>query len=374
MRPSHLLAIPLAAVLATAPLAADDKKPVDLAPPTEIAGKSLDKWVAEIRDPDPGVVENAIRTVVHFGKDARQAGPNLIAQLNSLDASLRANSAIALGTLNKELHSADIAKAVDKLGNLVTDDSQMVVRFHCVLALSKFGADAKPALQKLISASQDKRCWEIRKMGVIALGAVAGDREKGPDVRAIAALRDALVDSNCSEVRQEAAVSLAILGRPASTAEALATIEALKGKFNDRDKNVCVWARVAFMTYDEISEAHLKEIAKYLKAPDVATKGSTLKALSMIGAKAEAHIPEMTALLRDKEPTVAAAAASALLVMDKDNQNDRKDTKVTARLKKEVVPVMKELLKDKSLDEGLRRTFQAALDQLGDMPAEKAVK
>ena len=144
MRSSPFLAVPLWLFLASAMLpAADDKKPADFVPPTEIAGKSLDKWVEEIRDPDPGVVENAIRTVLHFGKDARKAGPNLIAQLNSLDASLRANAAIALGTLNKELHSSDIPKAVDKLAKLLTDDSQMVVRFHCALALSKFGPEAK---------------------------------------------------------------------------------------------------------------------------------------------------------------------------------------------------------------------------------------
>jgi HEAT repeat protein len=375
MRPFHLLMIPLCAVLATARLpAADDKKVGEFTPPTEIAGKSLKQWVAEIKDPDPGVVENAIRTVLHFGRDAREAGPNLILQLDSLDASLRANSAIALGTLNKELSSGDITKAVEKLGNHVTDDSQMVVRFHCVLALSKFGADAKPALSKLISASQDTRCWEIRKMGVIALAAVAGDRDKGPDARAIAALREALVNSNCSEVRQEAAVALAILGRPSSVPEALATAEALKGKFSDKDKSVCVWARVAYMAFDEINETQLKEVTKYLKSPDVATKGSTLRALSTIGAKAEAHIPEMIALLHDKEPTVAAAAASALVLMDRDSLDNRKDAKVTARLKKEVVPVLNELLKDRNLDEALRQTLQAALGQLGDKPAEKVVK
>jgi HEAT repeat protein len=347
--------------------AADDKKPADFVPPTEIAGKSLDKWVEEIRDPDPGVVENAIRTVLHFGKDARKAGPNLIAQLNSLDASLRANAAIALGTLNKELHSSDIPKAVDKLAKLLTDDSQMVVRFHCALALSKFGPEAKAAIPQLVVASQDKRCWEIRKMGVIALTSVAADRDKGPDVRAVAALREALLNSNCSEVRQEAAVGLAVLGRPTSVQEALATIDAVKTKFNDTDKNVCVWARVAFMAFDEVSEVHLKEIAKYLGPKnDVATKGSTLKAFSLIGAKAEAHIPDMIALLRDKEPSVAAAAAVALLAMDKDNQNDRKDPKVTTRLKKEVVPIINELLKERNLDESLKRTFQEVVDQLSD--------
>jgi HEAT repeat protein len=253
------------------------------------------------------------------------------------------------------------------------EDREAVVKFHCALALSKFGVDAKPALPKLIKATQDTRSWEIRKMAVIALGAIAADREKGPDVQVIAALREAL-DSKCSEVRQEAAVALALLGRPSNSAEALTTAGVLKSKFDDRDKNVCVWARVAFMAYDEINETHLKEIAKCLKTPDVATRGSTLKALSTIGARAEAHIPEMIALVRDKEPTVALAAVSALLLMDKDNQNDRKDAKVTARLKKELTPVLTELLKDKNIDEGLKRTFQSALDQLGERPAERAGK
>jgi HEAT repeat protein len=371
MRSPLLLVIPILALLAAGRLPAVDEKNAESAPPSKIAGKPLKQWVAEIKDPDPGVVENAIRTVLHFGSDAREAGPNLILQVDSLDASLRANAAIALGALNKELHSADIPAAVKKLGDHVTDDSQTVVRYHCVLALSKFGAVAKSALPKLISASQDARSWEIRKMGVIALAAVAGDKEQGPDVRAIVALREALLNSTCSEVRQEAAIALAILGKPASDLEAANTLKALEAKFLDHDKSVCVLAHAAYMAVDEINENRLKEIAKYLAAPEAATRRSALRAFSTIGAKAEAHIPDMIALLRDKEPNVAAAAASALTQMDKDISTDEKDAKVTARLKKEVVPVLNELLGDKNVDEALKRAFQVNLNLLTDKGAEK---
>src|SRR6266851_5724264 len=201
MRSSFLLAIPLLAVLSAGRLpAADDKKPTEPTPPSEIAGKTLKQWIAEIKDPDPGVVENAIRTVIHFGRDARDAGPNLLYQLeNNKDASIKTNAAIALGVLNQELHSDDITRAVEKLSQRMTDDPQTIVRFHAALALSRFGLEAKPVLHKLVLASKDERSWEIRKAAVIALGAAAGDKEKGPDAkgpdpRAVNALVAALID------------------------------------------------------------------------------------------------------------------------------------------------------------------------------------
>src|SRR5438552_10373536 len=129
------------------------------------------------------------------------------------------------------------------------------------------------------------------------------------------------------------------------------------------------------MVVDEISYPQLNSIAKYLKDPSVQVRWYALKAFSTIGAKAETHIREMIPLLNDKEAIVAAAAATALVEMDKDKQNEgKKDPKITARLKKEVVPLINDRLKDKDLDEGLKRTFQAALEVLGEKPVEKAGK
>jgi HEAT repeat protein len=373
MRSSVLLTIPLLAVLSAGRLpAADDKKPTEPTPPSEIAGKSLKQWIAEIKDPDPGVVENAIRTVVHFGRDARDAGPNLLDQLeNNKDASIRTNAAIALGILNQELHSADITKAVDKLGTRMDIDGQTIVRFHAALALSRFGVDAKPVLPKLILASKDGPSWEIRKAAVIALGAAAGDKEKGPDARAVNALVVALSDK-CAQVRLEAVIALGVLGKPAAKNETDFVLTALTGKFKDPNKMVAIWAHASYMAVDGINAKKLSDIAGYLKHTDVTVRCHAAKALSMFGSDAEGHIPELVEALHDKQPAAATAAAEALAHMDKDLKDDKPKSvpKVTARIRKEVLPIMADMVKDKDLDEGLRQILLSVLEHYDVKPAK----
>jgi hypothetical protein len=383
MRSSILLVIPLLAVLSAGRLpAADDKKPTEPTPPSEIAGKTLKQWIAEIKDPDPGVAENAIRTVIHFGRDARDAGPNLLYQLeNNRDASIRTNAAIALGMLNQELHSSDITKAVDKLSTRMIEDGQTIVRFHATLALSRFGADAKPALSKLILASKDGPSWEIRKAAAIALGAAAGDKEKGPDPRAVNALVVALNDKRCAQVQLEAVIALGVLGKPAAKNEADAVLTALAGRFKDKDHMVAIWAHASYMAVDGINAKKLSDIAAFLKNPDVTARCHAAKALSMFGSEAEAHIPELVEALHDRQAAVACAAAEALAHMDKDLKAEKPKSvpKATARIRKEVLPVMADMLKDKDLDEGLRQILLSVLDHYDvkpakDKPAEKAGK
>jgi HEAT repeat protein len=388
MRSSLFFVIPLLAVLSAGRLpAADEKKTLEPTPPSEIGGKKLKEWIAEIKDPDPGVVENAIRTVVHFGRDAREAGPALIDQLeNNRDSSIRTNAAIALGTLNQELHSADISKAVDKLGQRMTDDGQTIVRFHATLALSRFGADAKPALNKLVLTSRDGPSWEIRKAAVIALGAAAADKDKGPDPkgpdpRAVSALVGALSDK-CAQVRLEAVIAIGILGKPASKTELDAVLTALAYRFKDHDKAVQIWAYTSYMALDGVNAKKLSEIAKHLKNPELAARCHAAKALSMFGSEAEAHIPELVETLHDKQPTAAAAAAEALASMDKDLKAEKPKSvpKVTARIKNEVLPIMADMVKDKDLDEGLRQVLLIVLQHYDsnkpakEKPGEKAGK
>jgi HEAT repeat protein len=374
MRHSFLFTITLLAVLSAGRLpAADEKKSTEPTPPSEIAGKDLKKWIAEIKDPDPGVVENAIRTVIHFGREARDAGPNLIDQLeNHRDSSIRTNAAIALGILNQELHSSDITRAVDKLGQRMTDDGQTIVRFHATLALTRFGPDAKPVLNKLVLTSKDGPSWEIRKAAVIALGAAGGDKDKGPDPRAVNALVAALSDK-CAQVRLEAVIALGVLGKPAAKTEADTVLTALTGRFKDHDKMVAIWAHASYMAVDGINAKKLSEIAAYLKNTDVTVRCHAAKALSMFGSDAEAHIPELVETLHDKQPAAASAAAEALAHMDKDLKGDKPKSvaKVTARIKKEVLPIMADMVKEKDLDEGLRQVLLSVLEHYDIKPAKE---
>jgi HEAT repeat protein len=355
------------------PPAADDKKPKEQ-PPLEFGGKKLKEWIAEIKDPDPGVVENAIRTIVHFGKDARDAAPHLIEQLEHKDPSIRTNAALALGTIGEDLFKNDAVKAVEKLAHKMSTDEQAIVRFHAALALSRIGADAHAVLNDLIQASSTGPSWEIRKAAVIALGAAGAVREKGVDPRATAALVKALGD-RCAQVRLEAVMGLGILGKPASNADLQTVLTALGNRIkSDReDETVKIWAYAAYMAVDGVNAKKLGKIAEFLKSPKLPARCHAAKALSMFGSDAEASIPELVATLHDKQPTAASAAAEALAHMDKDlkAEKPKSDPKITARLRKEALPIMADMVNDKNLDEGLREVLLGVLDHYDYKPADK---
>src|SRR5205807_9310773 len=75
---------------------------------TEIGGKTLDHWLKDLERRDPGVVENALRTIVLFGERARTAIPIVLAKVatsdraHSLDVSIKVNVAIFLGIIGLE--------------------------------------------------------------------------------------------------------------------------------------------------------------------------------------------------------------------------------------------------------------------------------
>src|SRR5262249_54137464 len=298
----------------------------------EIGGKKLKQWIAEIRHQDPGVRENAIRTVMLFGKDARKAGKALILELKDADPSLRSNAAIVIGTVG--LEADDVEEGVKGLGRLVQSDNQAVVRVQAALALSTFGHDAKAAIPQLVAAARDTfASWEVRRAAAIALATVALDPKDGPDSRAIVALTGNVRSDPCNKVRLHALSSLIILGKPPPTpagdpqtsAQREAQAAALRGEktaleaaIRDPDKLVSLWARVALMRIDKVSEAHLIQIGLALKSTDTTLRVNAAQALGMIGSEGKSQVSHLIAALKDKEPVVVASAAAALAFMGED--------------------------------------------------------
>jgi HEAT repeat protein len=317
----------------------------------ELGGKKLRQWIAEIRHNDPGVRENAIRAVALFGKEGRRAGKALISELRDADPSLRSNAAIAIATVG--LDADDVDEGVKGLGRLVQTDSQASVRVQAALALVTFGAHARPAVPQLAAVFRDSSAsWEVRRAAAIALGSVAFDPKDGPHPEAINALTSAVRRDVCTKVRLHALTALILLGKGPAPVEGdsdklalrKAQVEALRTEktvldtaVKDPDKLVSLWARVALMRIDKVTEAHLIQIGLLLRSADLPLRINAAQALGAIGSEAKSQVPNLIAALKDSEPEAAAAAALALGGMGDDAHIAIPSLKDLAEGKNEVV-------------------------------------
>lgn len=291
-------------------------------------GRTLKQWQSLLKSEmaksellDPGVAENAIRTVMMWGDKARDSGPDLIRGLTHKDTSVRVNSAIAIGFVG--LPENSLKKGVTELGRLVHAESQSIVRYQSAMALGRLGTDAKEAIPGLLYAIKDEYCWEIRKAAAFALGAVGTDATKGPDQRAVDALKGALTDK-CALVRQEAALSLLIIRPPIDPASKERLKQSLTNAIHyEKDKTVSIWERVALCQLempknkqDPISETFKKNlvvIAKALKTPgELQTRVTAARAMGILAPYAKDHVTDLIEALEDKELMVVGYTIIAL--------------------------------------------------------------
>jgi HEAT repeat protein len=328
---------------------------------TEINGKKLPQWIAEIKHSDPAVRENAIRTVPLFGKPARKAVKALINELRDLDPSLRVNAAISLGLIGMD--EADLTEGVRALIRVLTSDAQINVKYHAAIALGKVGADAKAATPALRTALLDLRgSWELRQAAALALAGTAWEliesETKDPkqsywaaDPKAVGALLTAAKNDSSTKVRMQALTSLIYLGMPNDRTvhenEKMSLLAILRDKH--LDPIIGIWTRVALMRVDKISDVYLKDIAQMLKHPDLAVRTNAAQALAAIGPSASPRVNDLLDALFDKDPLVAVAAVAALVQIGDDSPP------VVAALNK---------LADGTKDEGLKQYTKKASDQL----------
>jgi len=327
--------------------------------PKEILGKKLDAWVADIRDTDPSIRENAIRTVQFFGPDARKAAAkNLIASLDDTDASCRVNAIIMVGLIGFD-DPAHARQAVSSLIRLLKYP-QTVVRYHAVMALGRLGPEAAAAIGDICTVSMiDQGTWEIRRAAAFAIGRIAAptDKDKPADRRAYVALAAALSDPS-GQVRREVVQSLLILGRPGQPAD----IDVLKSKIlahalKDKDKTVAIWSRVCLMRLEpgQLNDTNLQALANITKAKDPTWVLQSIQAIGVIGPEAKILIPDLIALLSHDEPVCVMMACWALGRMGK--LGDR------------AIPKLSELAAGK--DENIKSSAQEAIDEINGVKKDK---
>jgi HEAT repeat protein len=296
-----------------------DSKPAKEKPSqiSEIGGKKLQEWIKEIDDRDPSIRENAIRTIVMFGPAAGEAAPTLIKHVDQdydKDTSPRVNAIMALGAIDF-LNEKDVTDTVSRLKKAATSDRQTICRYHAALVLGRFGTEAKSAVRELMSATKDGGSWEIRKAAVFALARACQDPNKGPSYEALQALAaplSGLTRDPSSQVRLEATMALALMGRLPPPSAKLVEGALLNATY-DKNVPVAIWARVGYMARaNKVTKNDIAFLTKHLKARELEYRAHAARALGTIGEKAKPAVPDLIKLLDDKEPLAQFAAITAL--------------------------------------------------------------
>jgi HEAT repeat protein len=317
-----LSAVFLAASSGQTPLGKGEKEPVS-SENLEIAGKTLQEWIAEIGSPDRSKGENAIRTSLMFGPDrAYEALPAIMKVLGThtasypLDVSVRVNGVIAVGIIIGSAQDPDPKHVQDAVLLLTRflSDREAIVRYRAAEALGRIGPDARAAIPKLLDLIDDPTTWETRLAVSVALGTIAVDEKNktAPPVEVLSALFKRLSDS-ASRVRLAAIQSLTYLGAPANPMHKTNLIKALgQVAQQDSDPTVRIWAIMAIMGCHEITDPLVGEVAKMLKNKDMSARLQAAQALATIGPKAKTAVPALVGALDDREDVVVLYSIMAL--------------------------------------------------------------
>jgi HEAT repeat protein len=336
----------------TEPRKSESEKTQKLPQVTEILGKNVDQWVAEIRSPDKSKAENAIRTVLLFGPEQSQkAVPVLLKELHSssfeypLDVSIRVNACIALGAIlgsAKDPDEAQVKDVVKQLKRLLRDN-QDIVKYRAAQAAAALGPQARDLLPELLSALKySPNSWETRQAAALALGRVAWERKKAANPEIIQALATRLKNDKTSQVRLAALQALASLGPPADKTKRFyleKDVDTVATR--DPDQVVRIWAHMTHMILKgDVDATRLKFIGKLVvEGTELQVKLQAIEALGRIGPKAKSQIPRLVEGIDDADKNVTAACILVLAGMGKPAE--------------EAVPRLQKLAKDKQAPEEL---------------------
>src|SRR5262249_12363911 len=161
---------------------------------------------------------------------------------------------------------------------------------------------------------------------------------------------------SCAQVREEAVLALIGAGKPSSSSERNWTVQALRSAITDHDKRVSLWARVALMRLEHVSDEHMKAVAQQLRSPDPELRKQAMRALAVMAADAGAYVSDIAELLGDRDRSVALYAINTL--------------KSFGRSAQPALPELEKLLQDKS--ETIRLQAKEAIEAIN--PAAKAAE
>ncbi len=302
-----------------------------------------------------------------------KAVADLIQDLQSSDARVRAKAAQALGTAGPEARYA-----VKALISAVRDDKDDLTRKYAQEALNEIGPPDKSDLRLLKDALKD-RSLEVRSYAATAIGKL------GPDARsAVPDLVQALKDDKEAIVRQSAARSLGRIGTDSKPKVFPPLYAALK----DPEKDVRVTAAEAITEIGQLSAADVPALVDILKQPDPEVRICAARALERLGKDAKGTIANLIEAAKGANGPLRRAIIDALLQLGADNKTtipvfvdalDDSDrdarrgacqalAKFGPEAKKAAAAKLAEVLSD--VDKDVRKQAAIALGKMGPLPKE----
>jgi hypothetical protein len=289
--------------------------------PTEVGGRPLADWIKDIeKGRDSSIRETALLGVLNFGRPCREAAPYIIKVVrNDPDVSLRVTAINALVLMGSWMKPEDRVATVDAFIEQLKNNRQAVIRHQAALAMSQFPEEARAnAIPALVANIHDQGSYQVRRTIVATLSVLGVDpkAKTGPDPRVVQAVSDVLIGrpfyEDCSHVRLEAVLCLGSFGRPAAPADLQKALLALLTATKDPDVSVQIWAHVAYMELDKVSEDGLNAVAKHLKDKDSSAKIHAAKGLAAMGKDSRSKVSDVADLLHDRDLEVVIAALGAL--------------------------------------------------------------
>lgn len=319
-----------------------------------LGGKNLAEWIKQTTRKDPYLREQAVRMIGQFPPDLetkKKVIPVLVGLLDDRDAGVGASSLGSLQAFLKfEKDEAIDQKDFEKLIKALTATLTKGIaysRLQSINALAQIGPAAKEAIKPLVGilvpqSARELHSWDMRRAAATALGRIAYDTEKGPELSAINALLKAMREDECAQVRLMSLFSIGQLGSPKDKEKYwLGTEQRILQQVvkEEHDESIRLWARVVLIKLDEANkpvapfllkrhEEYVNDLARILKrqSADPEIRAQAAQALGWLGATAKAEIGLLIQTLQDGKPAVAAAAAQSFSSMKTELSDANRET------------------------------------------------
>lgn len=314
--------------------------------PREIGGRDVKGWVADLSDPDPGVQQDAARTLPQFGPDARRlAVKPLIEMIGNPDPGVRVNAMLAVGALGVE-DDRDIQRLVVRLIGCIDGTAPgSAIRLQAARALGAIGTDAHQSTAILVRLGTTDLAWETRAAAAHALGRVGAplyEDKPGPtgapvvkrpaNKLALDKLAFNLIKDPSVAVRMEAVQSLMLLGPPDikdldlyiktvqpyadAVSARLRPYKAGDKEAGEKDPAVVIWLKMLGIMYDDRQMVKfIGQIGQATADRNPAVRLHALKALAVLGPEAKPALEAIRATAKDADPMIATNGIATLAAM-----------------------------------------------------------